>query len=62
MSRSVYELPSQIRGRALHRMTLHEAFDAESDHSHGVFVFCGYVFEWRIETFAGERSITLNIE
>jgi hypothetical protein len=33
--------------------------DEESDHSEGVFIFAGYTFVWRIEEFAGERSISL---
>jgi hypothetical protein len=62
MSRSVYELPAFLRGRALYRMTIYDTFDDDSDHSEGVFVFAGYVFHWQIATFAGERSITLSME
>jgi hypothetical protein len=59
MTPSVWQLPAELRGRALYRMTLYNKFSPDSDHSEGVFVFAGYSFVWRIATFAGERSITL---
>jgi hypothetical protein len=59
MTPAVWDLDAQIRGRALYRLTLYQAFDEGSDHSEGVFIFAGWTFVWRIEEFAGERSITL---
>jgi hypothetical protein len=37
---------------------MYQAFDEESDHSEGVFIFGGYTFVWRIAEFASERSIS----
>jgi hypothetical protein len=59
MTPAVWDLEPRLRARALYRMTLYQAFDDESDHSEGVFIFAGYTFVWRIEEFAGERSLTL---
>lgn len=59
MTPAVWELPTQIRGRALYRMTMYQAFGNESDHREGVFIFAGWSFVWQIDEFAGERSITL---
>jgi hypothetical protein len=59
MTPSVWELPAQLRGRALYRMTVFQKIFEESDHSEGVFIFAGYSFVWRIEEFAGELSLTL---
>lgn len=59
MTPAVWELPAELRGRALVRMTMYQKFSTDSDHSEGVFVFAGLSFVWRIETFAGERSISL---
>ena len=42
-------------------MTMYQAFDGESDHREGVFIFAGWTFVWRIEEFAGKRSITLSM-
>ncbi len=49
MSRSVYELEPQLRGRALWVLSKHSKFDPESEHDWGTFIFGGYAFEWRIE-------------
>ena len=59
MTPAVWDLEPRLRGRALYRMTMYQAFDKDSDHSEGVFIFAGYTFIWRVEEFAGERSITL---
>lgn len=61
MTPSVYDLPGTLRGRALYRLTLYQTFDAESDHSQGVFIFAGLTFIWTIGEFANERSITLSL-
>ena len=49
MTRDVYELPPSSRGRALCVLSRYNRFDAESEHDHGIFLFAGYAFEWRIE-------------
>jgi hypothetical protein len=49
MTRSVYDLDDRLRGRALSVLARYNAFDAESDHGGGVFIFAGFAFEWRIE-------------
>jgi Protein of unknown function (DUF3768) len=49
MTRGVYDLDQQLRGRALSVMARYHTFDAESEHDCGVFIFAGYAFEWRIE-------------
>jgi hypothetical protein len=46
MTPAVWDLPAQLRGRALFRMTMYQAFDEESDHSEGVFIFGGWTFVW----------------
>jgi hypothetical protein len=38
-------------------MTMYQAFDEESDHGEGVFIFAGWTFVWQIDEFAGERSV-----
>ena len=62
MTPAVWDLEPRLRGRALFRMTIYQAFDEESDHSEGVFIFAGWSFHWFIEDFAGQRSITLGME
>jgi len=49
MTRSVYDLDAQLRGRALAVMARYNKFDADSNHDAGVFIFAGYSFEWHIE-------------
>jgi Protein of unknown function (DUF3768) len=49
MTPSVYELDDRLRGRALSALARYNAFDSESDHDWGVFIFAGFAFEWRIE-------------
>ena len=49
MTRGVYDLDQQLRGRALSVMARYDTFDRDSEHDHGVFIFAGYAFEWRIE-------------
>ena len=49
MTRGVYDLDAQLRGRALHVMSRYNKFDDGSEHDWGVFIFAGYSFEWRIE-------------
>jgi hypothetical protein len=49
MTRGVYDLDQQVRGRALSVMARYKTFDNESEHDYGVFIFAGYAFEWRIE-------------
>ena len=49
MTRSVFDLDAQLRGRALAVMARYNKFDADSDHNVGVFIFAGYSFEWHIE-------------
>ena len=49
MTRSVYDLDERLRGRALSVMARYDKFDADNEHDHGVFIFAGYAFEWRIE-------------
>ena len=53
---------AQIRGRALHRLTLYNRFSGEDDdHSEGSSTFAGYFWVWKIEDFAGERCLTLSV-
>lgn len=52
----VYDLDAQLRGRALQVLSRFSAFDANSEHDHGVFIFGGYSFEWRIEYRAKDGS------
>lgn len=59
MTPNVWMLPPELRGRALYRMTRYNTFSHDSDHGEGVFVFAGYSFVWRMESFGGERSISL---
>jgi hypothetical protein len=56
MTRSVYDLDQQLRGRALSVMARYNKFDAESEHDCGVFIFAGYAFEWRIEYRGNDGS------
>jgi hypothetical protein len=49
MTRSVYDLDDRLRGRALSVLARYNAFDADSDHDCGVFIFAGFAFEWSIE-------------
>lgn len=49
MTRGVYDLDAQLRGRALCVMSRYNKFDDRSEHDWGVFIFAGYSFEWRIE-------------
>jgi predicted ATPase len=49
MTRSVYDLDAQLRGRALAVSTRYNKFDADSDYDAEVFIFAGYSFEWHIE-------------
>jgi Protein of unknown function (DUF3768) len=49
MTRSVYDLDDRLRGRALSVLARYNAFDADSDHDSGVFIFAGFAFEWWIE-------------
>jgi hypothetical protein len=62
ITQSVFHIDPQIRGRALYRLTLYNRFSGEDDdHSEGSFTFAGYFWVWRIEDFAGERCLTLNV-
>jgi len=58
-SPAVWELPPEIRGRMLYRLSLYSAFDDHSEHDSGVFIFAGYAVCWKIDEFAGERSLSL---
>lgn len=49
MTRNVYDLDDRLRGRALSVLARYNAFDADSEHDSGVFIFAGFAFEWRIE-------------
>jgi hypothetical protein len=49
MTPGVFQLVAQIRGRAFSVMARYSKFDRDSEHDHGVFIFAGYSFEWRIE-------------
>ena len=49
LSRTVYDLDAQLRGRALHVLSRYNKFDDDSEHDWGIFIFAGYSFEWRIE-------------
>ena len=49
MTRGVYDLDDRLRGRALSVLARYNAFDSESEHDWGVFIFAGFAFEWRIE-------------
>ncbi len=49
MTPGVYDLDDRLRGRALSVMARYRAFDADSEHACGVFIFAGFAFEWRIE-------------
>jgi Protein of unknown function (DUF3768) len=49
MTRGVYDLDDQLRGRALSVMARFNRFAPDSEHDCGVFIFAGYSFEWRIE-------------
>ncbi len=49
MTRGVYDLDTQLRGRALCVMSRYENFGDDNEHDWGVFIFAGYSFEWRIE-------------
>jgi hypothetical protein len=62
MTPAVFELPAEVRGRALYRLTLYSAFDDDSLHDHGIFIFTGLTFVWRIEEFAGKRSLNLMLK
>jgi hypothetical protein len=49
MSRSVYQLDPQLRGRAFWVLSKCKKFADDSEHDWGTFIFGGYAFEWRIE-------------
>lgn len=49
MTASVYDLDARLRGRALYALARYRKFDDDGEHDHGVFIFAGYSFEWRIE-------------
>ena len=49
MTPAVYELDTQLRGRAMCVLSRYRKFDDDSEHDWGVFIFAGYSFEWRIE-------------
>ncbi len=49
MTRSVYDLDNQLRGRALTVLARYNKFHPDSDHDCGIFIFAGFAFEWRIE-------------
>ena len=49
MTPSAYELDDRLRGRALSVLARYSAFDSDSEHDSGVFIFAGFAFEWRIE-------------
>lgn len=49
MTRAVYNLDPQLRGRALWAMTRYNRFADDSEHDWGVMIFAGYSFEWHIE-------------
>jgi hypothetical protein len=52
-----YELDDRLIGRVLVRLGLYNTFDDKSLHDHGVFIFSGFSFEWRIETVDAERVL-----
>ena len=56
MTPGVYELAVQLRGRAFSVMARYNKFDKSSEHDHGVFIFAGYSFEWRIEYRGNDSS------
>ena len=49
MTRNVYDLDNQLRGRALTVLARYNKFHPDSEHDCGLFIFAGYSFEWRIE-------------
>ena len=49
MTRAVYDLDPQLRGRAVLMMARYNKFDDGSKHDWGVMIFAGYSFEWHIE-------------
>jgi hypothetical protein len=60
MTSTVYEqLPAEIRGRMLYRLTLFNHFHPESDHSEGVCTFAGYTHVWKIQFDNDERTLTI---
>jgi hypothetical protein len=58
---AVADLPAQLRGKALHRLTQYKTFYEDSDHSRGIFIFADMTFVFQIGEFAGERSLTLSL-
>ena len=49
MTRGVYDLDAQLRGRALYALSKYNKFADDDEHDWGIFIFAGYAFEWRIE-------------
>jgi hypothetical protein len=58
---AVADLPPELRGKALHRLTQYKTFFEDSDHSRGIFIFAGMTFVFTIGEFAGNRSLTLSL-
>lgn len=61
MTPAVWELDSQLRGRALYRLSLYQSFSDDSLHDRGTFIFAGYSFVFFISEFDGERSLSLSL-
>ena len=49
MTMGLFELGSQIRGRALCALSQYSRFTPDDEHDRGVFIFGGFAFEWQIE-------------
>ena len=58
---AVADLPAELRGKALNRLTQYKTFYEDSDHSHGIFIFADMTWVFTIGEFAGERSLTLSL-
>lgn len=54
MTMGLFQLGSQIRGRALCALSQYSGFMPEDEHDHGVFIFGGFAFEWQIEYRAAD--------
>ena len=61
MTEGVRELPPRLRGQALYHMSRYQAFDDDSDHGEGLFIYAGIVFAWHIGEFANQLSLTLGL-
>jgi hypothetical protein len=62
MTPSFYQrFDKQLRGRAFARLARPMTFSDASDHSEGTFVLAGVELYWKIEMFAGHRTLTLGL-